>query len=88
MFVRTYAGAIVGIDAAAVTVEVNIAGGGLGMYLVGLPDSAVKESEQRIRALRLMWPAKSVRLRRSVQAMQAVRSVRTTVEEAGNRMVN
>ena len=42
MFVRTYAGAIVGIDAAAVTVEVNIAGGGLGMYLVGLPDSAVK----------------------------------------------
>ena len=37
MFVRTYAGAIVGIDAAAVTVEVNIAGGGLGMYLVGLP---------------------------------------------------
>ena len=50
MFVRTYAGAIVGIDVAAVTVEVNIAGGGLGMYLVGLPDSAVKESEQRIRA--------------------------------------
>ncbi|WP_295936225.1 YifB family Mg chelatase-like AAA ATPase [uncultured Alistipes sp.] len=50
MFVRTYAGAIVGIDAVAVTVEVNIAGGGLGMYLVGLPDSAVKESEQRIRA--------------------------------------
>ena len=35
-----------GIDAAAVTVEVNIAGGGLGMYLVGLPDSAVKESER------------------------------------------
>ena len=50
MFVRTYAGAIVGIDAVAVTVEVNIAGGGLGMYLVGLPDNAVKESEQRIRA--------------------------------------
>ena len=34
----------------AVTVEVNIAGGGLGMYLVGLPDNAVKESEQRIRS--------------------------------------
>lgn len=50
MFVRTYAGAIVGIDAVAVAVEVNIAGGGLGMYLVGLPDNAVKESEQRIRA--------------------------------------
>ncbi len=50
MFVRTFAGAVVGIDAVAVTVEVNIAGGGLGMYLVGLPDNAVKESEQRIRA--------------------------------------
>ena len=45
MFVRTYAGAIVGIDAVAVTVEVNIAGGGLGMYLVGLPDNAVKERD-------------------------------------------
>ena len=50
MFVRTFAGAVAGIDAVAVTVEVNIAGGGLGMYLVGLPDNAVKESEQRIRA--------------------------------------
>lgn len=50
MFVRTHAGAILGIEAVAVTVEVNIAGGGLGLYLVGLPDNAVKESEQRIRA--------------------------------------
>ncbi len=50
MFVKTFAGAVVGIDAVTVTVEVNIAGGGLGLYLVGLPDNAVKESEQRIRA--------------------------------------
>ena len=50
MFVRAYAGAVVGIDAVTVTVEVNITGGGLGLYLVGLPDNAVKESEQRIRA--------------------------------------
>ena len=50
MFVRTYAGALVGIDAVTVTVEVNITGGGLGLFLVGLPDNAVKESEQRIRA--------------------------------------
>lgn len=50
MFVRTHAGALVGIDAVPVTVEVNIAGGGLGLYLVGLPDNAVKESEERIRA--------------------------------------
>lgn len=50
MFVKCFAGAIVGIRAVDVTVEVNVAGGGLGLYLVGLPDSAVKESEQRIRA--------------------------------------
>ena len=50
MFVRTHAAALVGIDALPVAVEVNIAGGGLGLYLVGLPDSAVKESEERIRA--------------------------------------
>ena len=50
MFVKTQSGTIVGIDAVTVTVEVNIAGGGLGLYLVGLPDNAVKESEQRIRA--------------------------------------
>ena len=50
MFIRTYAGALQGIDAVKVTVEVNISGGGLGLYLVGLPDNAVKESEQRIRA--------------------------------------
>ena len=33
-----------------VTVEVSITGGGLGLFLVGLPDNAVKESEQRIRS--------------------------------------
>lgn len=50
MFVRTYAAAVAGIDAVKVDVEVNCAGGGIGLYLVGLPDSAVKESEQRIRS--------------------------------------
>ena len=50
MFVRVFSGAVVGIDAVRVTVEVNIAGGGLGLFLVGLPDNAVKESEQRIRS--------------------------------------
>ncbi|MBQ2394733.1 MAG: YifB family Mg chelatase-like AAA ATPase [Alistipes sp.] len=50
MFVKTYAGAIVGIDAVTVTVEVNLAESGLGLFLVGLPDNAVKESEQRIRS--------------------------------------
>ncbi|MFI3278488.1 MAG: YifB family Mg chelatase-like AAA ATPase [Rikenellaceae bacterium] len=50
MFVKSYAGAIIGIDAVRVTVEVNLASGGLGLWLVGLPDNAVKESQERIRA--------------------------------------
>ena len=51
MFVRTTAGVIVGIDAVTVAVEVNVANAGqLGLFLVGLPDNAVKESEQRIRS--------------------------------------
>ena len=40
-----------GIDAVTVAVEVNVAAAGqLGLFLVGLPDNAVKESEQRIRS--------------------------------------
>ncbi len=50
MFVRCYSGAIVGIRAVKVEVEVDVAGGGIGMFIVGLPDNAVKESEQRVRS--------------------------------------
>ena len=50
MFVRTYTGAVADIGAVGVTVEVSITGGGAGLFLVGLPDNAVKESEQRIRS--------------------------------------
>ena len=50
MVVKTHTGAVSGIGAVMVTVEVSITGGGLGLFLVGLPDNAVKESEQRIRS--------------------------------------
>ena len=49
MLVKTYGSAVHGITATTVTVEVNI-GQGINFYLVGLPDSAVKESHQRIDA--------------------------------------
>ena len=48
--VKTHTGAVSGIGAVMVTVEVSITGGGLGLFLVGLPDNAVRESEQRIRS--------------------------------------
>lgn len=47
MLVKTFGYAVHGISAIKVTVEVNIAVG-LNFYLVGLPDNAVKESQQRI----------------------------------------
>lgn len=50
MFIKVHTGALSGIEAVDVSVEVNVAGGGLGLYLVGLPDNTIKESEQRIAA--------------------------------------
>jgi magnesium chelatase family protein len=50
MFIKVHTGAISGIEAVDVTVEVNVAGGGIGLYIVGLPDNTIKESEQRIQA--------------------------------------
>ncbi len=47
MLVKTYGSAIHGIDALIITIEVNI-GKGIKFYLVGLPDNAVKESQQRM----------------------------------------
>ena len=47
MLVKTYGSAIVGVNAMPVTVEVSL-GDGVGFFMVGLPDNAVKESAQRI----------------------------------------
>jgi magnesium chelatase family protein len=47
MLVKTFGGAVNGIDARIITVETDIVSG-VNFYLVGLPDSAVKESQQRI----------------------------------------
>ena len=47
MLVKTYGSAIIGVNALTVTVEVSV-GEGMGFFMVGLPDNAVKESAQRI----------------------------------------
>ena len=49
MFVKSHGSAVLGIDALPIAAEVNITAG-IGMYLVGLPDNAVRESQERIRA--------------------------------------
>ena len=47
MLIKVCGAAIQGIDATIITIEVNSSRGCM-FYLVGLPDSAVKESHQRI----------------------------------------
>jgi magnesium chelatase family protein len=63
MLVKTYASAVAGIDAVTVTIEVNVSQG-IRFFLVGLPDVAVKESQQRIesafRSSGHKWPGKQV----------------------------
>ncbi len=63
MMIKTFAAAVHGIDATTITVETDVTQG-IKFFLVGLPDSAVKESQQRIEsALRLndfKWPRKKI----------------------------
>lgn len=47
MLVKTFGSAVYGVEAINITIEVNVCEG-QGYFLVGLPDGAVKESQQRI----------------------------------------
>lgn len=49
MLIKVFGSAVFGVDAATITVEVNI-DKGVGYHLVGLPDNAIKESSYRIAA--------------------------------------
>tara|TARA_R110000868_G_scaffold127003_4_gene334417 strand:- start:2892 stop:3296 length:405 start_codon:yes stop_codon:yes gene_type:complete len=59
MLIKTYSSAVYGVDASTITVEINI-DQGVNFYLVGLPDSAIKESQHRIVAAlknnNFRWP--------------------------------
>jgi len=63
MLVKTFASAVYGISATTIRVEVHISEG-IGYSLVGLPDNAVKESQQRIISsyteIGMKWPGKKV----------------------------
>lgn len=49
MLTKVFAGAVFGVQATTITVEVNV-DNGIGYHLVGLPDNAIKESSYRIAA--------------------------------------
>jgi magnesium chelatase family protein len=50
MLIKIYGGAIHGVAAQTITIEVNVDTGGIGYHLVGLADNAIKESSYRISA--------------------------------------
>jgi len=47
MLAKVFGSAVYGVNAFPITIEVNV-GQGQGFFMVGLPDSAVKESAQRV----------------------------------------
>ena len=47
MLIKTYGSAVFGVNAAVITIEVNIING-INFFMVGMPDNAVKESQHRI----------------------------------------
>ncbi|MFH7027962.1 MAG: YifB family Mg chelatase-like AAA ATPase [Heteroscytonema crispum UTEX LB 1556] len=50
MLARVWSASIVGIDAVKVGVEVDVSGGLPGIIVLGLPDAAVQEAKERVRA--------------------------------------
>ncbi len=48
MLARATSGAVYGVDAYTVELEVNAAGGDMNVVVVGLPDAAVRESKDRV----------------------------------------
>ncbi len=63
MLAKTYGSTIIGIEAITITIEVDYAKG-INFFIVGLPDSAVKESQHRIQAaltnLGFSYPKKKI----------------------------
>lgn len=48
MLVKLFGSAVYGVDAITITIEVDTPGGAIGIFIVGLPDNAVKESSDRV----------------------------------------
>ncbi len=63
--------ASVGVEAPSVTVEVHISNGMPGFTLVGLPETTVKESRDRVRSAiinsQFVFPAKKITINFSIK---------------------
>ncbi|HEV2450772.1 MAG TPA: YifB family Mg chelatase-like AAA ATPase [Streptosporangiaceae bacterium] len=63
-FARSYSVALVGVEGHLVAIEADIANGLVGLLLVGLPDTALREARDRIRAAIInsgeTWPQRRI----------------------------
>jgi magnesium chelatase family protein len=63
MLVKTFGSAVQGIDALTITIEVT-SSQGIKFHIVGLPDNAIKESQQRIESALhetgFKWPKQKI----------------------------
>jgi Subunit ChlI of Mg-chelatase len=61
---RTHSVALIGVSGQVVEIEADIANGLVGMILVGLPDTALREARDRIRAAIVNsgeeWPQRKI----------------------------
>ena len=60
MLAKILSCAVVGLDGVLVEVEVDVGQGLPGMVVVGLPDAAVRESQDRVRAHHALFNISSV----------------------------
>jgi len=60
MLAKVYSAAVFGVDAYQVEVEVDLSGGLPSYTVVGLPDTAVRESRERVAAASLLAASVSV----------------------------
>ena len=78
MLVKTYTSCVFGMEAHTITIEVNMSNG-INFFLVGLPDNAVKESQQRIRAAlsnhNLRFPGKEITINMAPADIRKIGSV-------------
>jgi magnesium chelatase family protein len=63
MLAKVFGSAVYGVNASLITIEVNVSSG-MKFFMVGLPDNAVKESQQRVESaikhLRYQFPRQKV----------------------------
>ena len=77
--VRAYSVAVSGVDGVLVEIEADLGHGLPGVHLVGLPDTALQESRDRVRAAVTnsghSWPARRTTLALSPATLPKVGSV-------------